>query len=115
METHGSQAPGDPLPPGASRRIPALREPNVNQVCLWIEHGRLDGGLAVLEAAIAARHAARKAKLDDEIKEIYGPDAHVAYDRPKAYGFEPNSAQCGAELGGVPTCGPASDCPHQPR
>lgn len=82
------------------------------QIAQRIQSGGLDGSLDSIEGAIAARRAEIKANLEDRVKEVYGPDAEIVV---KHAAKTPTEALCGAELGGVPTCGPASDCPHQPR
>lgn len=44
-----------------------------------IKAGAFDDGLADIDLAVRSREADRKAKLDEVVKTVYGPDAYVSF------------------------------------
>lgn len=72
-----------------------------------IRSGRLDGQLLSLIHECEQRQEDRKDQLRMRVKDIFGENAVIVVE-PRT----PNTILCGAEEGGVATCGPAADCPH---
>jgi hypothetical protein len=76
-----------------------------------IESGKVDRALERIRKALDDRQVAREAEALKQAKEVFGDNAEIVVPKPPVL-RQPNTILCGAETGGIPTCGPAADCPH---
>lgn len=107
MEDHGRQVPGTP---GSPRRIEQCIPNKEMHVIQIIQSGKVDNALIRITDQIRARQEWLEEDTRKRVKQIFGDDAEIV--TPPELTLTPRTILCGAEIGGIPTCGPASDCPH---